>query len=172
MPLVAGQLCFPNAWCLDDKMGKTFLGIHDNVPLFMEYMGRSSSLLLERLKIGRPVWRVNWSIKATARLNQIPRFSCEEQQAYQYFTVENIGEQCFLRIERQTLSRLSRTGAILFTIHTYQTSIAEILRNVEQARRMAGVIRTTPKEMLVYKSIEPYVDVLLSYIESRTGCKS
>jgi hypothetical protein len=172
MPLVAGQLCFPNAWCLDDKMGKSFLGIHDNVPLFVEYLGRSSSLLLERLKIDRPVWRVNWSIKATPRLNQIPRFSFEEQQAYQYFTVENIGEQCFLRIERQTLSRLPRTGAILFTIHTYQTPIAEILRNAEQAHRMAGVIRTTPQELLVYKNIEPYVDVLLSYIESGTGCKN
>jgi hypothetical protein len=133
----------------------------------MEYLGRSSSLLLERLKIGRPVWRVNWSIKATSRLNHIPRFSCEEQQAYRYFTGENIGEQCFLRIERQTLSRLPVTGAILFTIHTYQTSIAEVLCNVEHAHRMVGVIRTTPKEMLVYKSIEPYVDVLLNYIESK-----
>jgi len=170
MPLVAGQLCFPNAWCLDDKMGKSFLGIHDNVPLFMEYLGRSSSLLLERLKIGRPVWRVNWSIKATPRLNQIPRFSFEEQQAYQYFTMENIGKQCFLRIERQTLSRLPRTGAILFTIHTYQTTIDEVLQHVEQARRMLGVLRTTPQELLVYKNIEPYVGVLLSYIESRTGC--
>src|SRR6266480_3151846 len=28
MPLVAGHLCFPNAWCLDDKMGKSFPGIH------------------------------------------------------------------------------------------------------------------------------------------------
>lgn len=172
MPLVAGQLCFPNAWCLDDKMGQSFLGIHDPVPLFLEYLGRSSSLLLERLKIGRPVWRINWSIKATARLNQIPRFSFEEQQAYQYFAVENIGERCLLRIERQTLSRLPRTGAILFTIHTYQTSIAEVLRNVEQARCMLGVLRTTPRELLVYKNIEPYVGVLLSYIESRVGCES
>jgi hypothetical protein len=167
MPLVAGQLCFPNAWCLDDKMGKSFLGIHDNVPLFMEYLGRSSSLLLERLKLGRPVWRVNWSIKATSRLNHIPRFSFEEQQAYQYFTSENIGERCFLRVERQTLSRLPRTGAVLFTIHTYQAPMAEVLRDVEHAYRMAGVIHTTPREMLVYKSIEPYVDVLLRYIESK-----
>jgi dimethylamine monooxygenase subunit A len=172
MPLVAGQLCFPNAWCLDDKMGKSFLGIHDNVPLFMEYLGRPSSLLLERLKIGRPVWRVNWSIKATARLNQIPRFSCEEQQAYQYFTVENVGERCFLRIERQTLSKLPRTGAILFTIHTYQTPVVEVARNREQAHLMAGVLRTTPQELLVYKNIEPYSDILLSYMESRTKYKS
>jgi hypothetical protein len=172
MPLVAGQLCFPNAWCLDDKMGKSFLSIHDNVPLFMAYLGRSSSLLLERLKVERPVWRVNWSIKATTRLNQMPRFSYEEQQAYQHFTVENIGKRCFLRIERQTLSKLPRTGAILFTIHTYQSPIAEILQDVEQARRMFGVLRTTPREVLVYKNIEPYADMLLSYIAARIEAKS
>jgi len=103
-------------------------------------------------------------------MNQIPRFSFEEQQTYRYFTMENIGEQCLLRIERQTLSRLPRTGAILFTIHTYQTTLDEVLQNVEQARCMLSVLRTTPQELLVYKNIEPYVDVLLNYIESRTGC--
>jgi hypothetical protein len=172
MPLVAGQLCFPNAWCLDDKMGRSFLGIHDNVPLFMTSMGRSSNLLLERLKCERPVWRLNWSIKATARLNHLPRFSYEEQQAYQYFTLENIGKLCFLRIERQTLSKLPKTGAILFTVHTYQTPIAEVMQDVEQARRMCSVLRTTPREMLVYKNIEPYIDVLLRYLEAEAQPES
>lgn len=167
MQLVAGHLCFPNAWCLDDKMGKSFLGIHHEVPLFAEYMGRSSYLLLERLKPGRPVWRVNWSIKATSRLNLVPRFFSEEQQACRYFTVENIGERSFLRIERQTLSRLPGTGGILFTIRTYQIPVMSVVENADNARRIASVVRTMPEELLVYKGMAPFVDVLLEYLGTK-----
>jgi len=167
MPLIAGQLCFPNAWCLDDKMGQSFLDIHRPVPLFREHIGRSSTLLLERLKTERPVWRVNWSLKATSRLNHTPRFHYEEQQSCQSITRENIGERCFLRVERQALSRLPRTDAILFTIHTYQTPLAQVVNNVDSARRLFNVVSTTPEEVLAYKAIAPFADVLLGYLAAQ-----
>jgi hypothetical protein len=165
MPLVAGQLCFPNGWCLDDKMGKSFLGIHHEVPLFAHHLGRSSSLLLERLKPERPVWRINWSLKATPRLNLIPRFFAEERQAH--LTPANIGACCFLRLERQTLSRLPRTGCILFTIHTYQAPLDAVVESADVARRIAGVVRTVPEEMLLYKGIASFLDPLLTYLAAK-----
>jgi hypothetical protein len=167
MPLIAGHLCFPNAWCLNDKMGKSFLDIHHEVPLFAEYLGRSSNLLLERLKPGRPVWRVNWSIKATSRLNHLPRFSYEERLTHQHFTVENIGERSFLRLERQVLSRLPETDAILFTIHTYQAPIVSVAERADYAGRIARVVRTMPEELLRYKGMKPFVDILLAYLETK-----
>ncbi len=166
MSLVAGHLCFPNAWCLDDKIGQSFLDIHQPVPLFSQYLGRPTSLLLERLKVGRPVWRVNWSIKATSRLNLMPRFFYEEEQAYQDFTLENIGERCFLRLERQTLSRLPYTNAILFTIRTYQAPIVTVVNNANYARRIAATVRTMPEEVLSYKGIRPFRNILLDYLTS------
>ena len=167
MVLVAGQLCFPNAWCLDDKMEQSFLDIHQSVPLFAEYLGRSSTLLLDRLKIGRAVWRLNWSIKATSRLNHTPRFHYEEQQASQEITHENVGERCFLRIERQALTRLPRTNAVLFTIHTYQSSLDQVIDSVDRARRMFNVMKTMPEEVLAYKAITPFAPALLSYLAAQ-----
>lgn len=167
LALVAGQLCFPNAWCLDDKMGKSFLAIHREVPQFAEHLGRSSLLLLERLKVGHPVWRMNWAFKASSRLNLTPRFSQEVQQSCLEITTENIAERCFLRVERQTLSRLPRTNGILFTIHTYQTPVATVAENAEYARLIAGVVRTTPTETLVYKGMAPFAGLLLRYLETR-----
>jgi hypothetical protein len=171
MPLVAGQLCFPSAWCLDDKMQQSFLTIHQSVPLFAEHIGRSSSLLLQRLKVGRPVWRLNWSLKATARLNHTPRFHYEELQAAREITLENVGERCFLRIERQGLVRLPITNAVLFTIHTYQAPLVQAVATVENARRMYAVVKTMPEEVRHYKALAPFVDVLLEYLvaQGRTG---
>ncbi len=168
MPLVAGQLCFPNAWCLDDKMEQSFLDIHRSVPLFAEHIGRSSSLLLQRLKIGRPVWRVNWSFKATSRLNHTPQYHDEELQLAREITRENIGERCFVRIERQALTRLPRTNAVLFTVHTYQSPLALVVDNADAAQRIFNVLKTTPEEMITYKSMNSYIDVLLSYLDSVT----
>lgn len=169
MVLVAGQLCFPNAWCLDDKMEHSFLDIHQSVPLFAEYLGRSSTLLLDRLKIGRAVWRLNWSLKATNRLNHTPRFHHEELQSSQEITHENIGERCFLRIERQALTRLPRTNAVLFTIHTYQSSLAQVVNSVERACRLFNVVKTMPEEVLVYKAMSPFAPALLSYLAAQGG---
>lgn len=169
MPLVAGHLCFPNAWSLNEKLGASFLAIHTPVPLFAERLGRSTSLLLERLKVGRPVWRINWSIKATPRLNAMPRYSYEEEQTWGDFTVENIGERCFLRLERQTLSRLPHTEGVLFTIRTHQASLAAVLcddEHVRHAQHMAGVIRTMPHDVATYKSIAAYKEVLLQYLDA------
>jgi hypothetical protein len=168
MPLVAGQLCFPNAWCLDDKMHQSFLAIHSGVPLFAEQLGRSSSLLLQRMKVVRPVWRLNWSLKATSRLNHTPRFHAEEQQAAREITRENVGECCFLRIERQGLARLPGTNAVLFTIHTYQSSLAQVVTTVDTARRMYNVVKTLPEEMVSYKAISPFVEVLLDYLATQS----
>jgi len=168
MPLVAGQLCFPNAWCLDDKMQQSFMAIHGDVPLFAEQLGRSSSLLLQRLKAGRPVWRLNWSLKTTARLNQIPRFRAEEEQSAREITHENIGARCLLRIERQGLVHLP--GAVLFTIHTYQAPLIEVVTTPETARRMYTVIKTMPPAMVRYKAMSPFRDVLLDYLATRYQC--
>ncbi|BCL79288.1 DUF3445 domain-containing protein [Ktedonobacteria bacterium brp13] len=166
MPLVAGQLCFPNAWCLADTLSHSFLDIHHAVPQFEEHLGQSSMLLLERLKAGRPVWRVNWAIKSLSRLNLTPRFFHEVERSYQKLTKENIGAHCFLRIERQALSCLPKTHGILFTIHTYQDAIEHVIQSSEDAHCLANVIRTTPKEMLAYKGITPFGDMLLHYLEA------
>ena len=171
MPLLAGQLCFPNSWNLEDKMGKSFLAIHSEVPLFAERIGRSSNLLLERLKPDRTVWRVNWSIKSSPQLNHLVRSSQQAQHSDSVHTAslldltpENIGERCYLRIERQTLSRLPRTNGILFTIHTYQSPLAAITAHA--ARDMAAVLQTTPATLLDYKGMTPFMDALLAYLAS------
>ena len=169
IPLVAGHLCFPNDWCLCDKMSQSFLTIHQPVPLFAEQIGRSSQLLLERLKVGRPVWRVNWAFKATSRLDLTPRTTAEQREASRQLMLCNIGERCFLRIERQTLSRLPHTRAILFTVHTYQTPVSTVVRNTDHARRILAALQTIPESMLHYKGMQGFSDLLLTYVQAHSS---
>lgn len=170
-PLVAGHLCFGAGWCLDDKLGRSFLDIHAPVALFAETIGRSSDLLMRRLKPDHPVARVGWSITTSTDLNRSPAVANKWRQDVATIDAANAGERCHLRLERQTLSRLPRTRAILFTIHTYLAPIAATIATEapERARRLAGTLRTAPDEFLRYKGITQFYRPLLAYLESQAA---
>ena len=166
-PLVAGQLCFAAGWCLDDKLGQPFLAIHDSVPQFAERIGRASNLLMQRLKPGHPTGRVGWSITTSDELNRAPIAADRRRSECRDITPDNAGERCFLRLERQTFSRLPRTRGILFTIHTYRAPIAAVAGEPERARRLAAVVRTMPPAIRAYKGLTPYAEALIAWLEAR-----
>ncbi|KAI1793029.1 hypothetical protein LXA43DRAFT_304457 [Ganoderma leucocontextum] len=73
-------------------------------------------------------------------------------------------ETLYLRTERQTLRRLPRTGAIVFTIRVYQTRLDELVKEPGVPGRIASAIRSWPEDVAKYKtrgayeSILPYLD--------------
>ncbi len=166
-PLVAGVVCFPNMWGLTEKFGQPLAHIHQPVPGFAEHIGHSTQLLFERMKPQRPVWRLNWSILPLDRLNLAPQFFAENAQAAQRLTPTTIGERGMLRVERQTLTRLPATGAILFTIHTYQASLATVARDPVRRHQLAHYLSTVPMDILRYKGIDRFVKMLIDYVHDQ-----
>lgn len=59
-------------------------------------------------------------------------------------------ETLHLRTERQTLRRLPRTGAIVFTIRVYQTRLAELVKEPGVPGRIASAIRSWPEDVARY----------------------
>lgn len=163
LPLIAGHLCFANAWCLDDKLGKPFLAIHAPVPDFDTTIGPSSEKLLERLKPGRPVERLNWAVKSTGQLDLTNRWDDMVAAANREVTEANAGARCWMRAERQTLSRLEPSGKVLFTVHTYTQPVETL--TFEQQVILLGVLRTCPAAMLRYKGIAPFAEPLRRWLE-------
>jgi hypothetical protein len=58
-------------------------------------------------------------------------------------------ERMRLRVERQTLRRLPRSGAIVFTIRVYMTPLAEL--GPGEAGRLAAAIRGVKEQEVVYR---------------------
>ena len=145
--LVAGQLCFANAWCLDEKLGLPLTAVHGPVPGYAEKLAAPVEKLLERLRPDRPVWRVNWALRPTPQLDLTSRHSLWVERLKAGCRLDD----CWLRVERQTLSRLPATGCILFTIHTYQDPVTAL--TAAQRALVAAVVRATPAATLRYKGI-------------------
>ena len=116
--LTAASVASPSYWRLVDKLGKELLDIHDPVAGLREGIGERMRHFFRELAPGRIYLRGNWFVHASGE----PFGTPEQLDAPSPRAVERL----FLRCERQTLRRLPRTGAILFTIRVFLNPLADL----------------------------------------------
>ena len=112
--LTAAVLCFPASWTLAEKIGRPLGAIHAPVA---EYDGRLAARV-QRLFDGlRPVEAGG---RILMRMNALDHDRPELFQARREDAPrpQGRGDGRYLRIERQCLRKLPRTGAVVFSIHT------------------------------------------------------
>lgn len=111
--LLAGALAFPAHWVLRDKMGLPLAAIHEPVPHYGARLERPMDKFFNAMQVGPISARMNWSLQADEdyyaphRKDRVP------------LAVGDVETRLFLRVENQTLRKLPKTGAILFTIRTH-----------------------------------------------------
>jgi len=154
--LVGGELCFPNRWVLQEKIGLPVLDIHGPVPTYASQVGAGVDSLVERLADGRIVERANWSISDTGDYFE-PRTPPP---------IPDIDPaDLLLRVERQTLRRLG--DLVVFSIRTYMEPMSQFRKRPRsQIDAFVQVLRETPDEVRAYKSITTYVEPLCAYLGS------
>jgi hypothetical protein len=86
-------------------------------------------------------------------------------------TADNAGEKIWLRMERQTLRRLPRTQAIVFTIRVHVRPLHSLARCPEQAARLAATLRALPEPMRVYKILQPFLSAVLTWLDRLPGAR-
>jgi hypothetical protein len=161
--LVGAAVCFPTRWRLADKLGQPLQAIHAPVPGYDAQLAAPLERLFARLQPDKPVWRCNWSLVDDPTLFQPTgpggRAGTGE------ITADNAGEKVWLRIERQTLRRLPRTQAIVFTIRVHVRPLHSLTRCPEQAARLAATLRALPEPMRVYKSLPPFLAAVVTWLD-------
>jgi hypothetical protein len=158
-------LCFPSHWRLADKLGRPLDVIHAPVPGFGERLAPTVDRFFANLQVARPVWRVNWSLVDTPQLFLPP----EHRALRKEIAAERAGEQLWLRVERQTLRRLPRSGDVLFGIRTHLAPLAVAIDGPAAARALAERVHEMPPAMAAYKGIAAIRGALLSYLEARAA---
>ena len=108
--LTDGALCFPSHWTLREKMGRELDAIHAPVPFYAPDLAKRVRRLFDAMRPEQPLWRANWLIYPDADLHA-PRREGEDKRA-------DWSAGIFIRVERQSLVKLPRTGAVVFTIKT------------------------------------------------------
>jgi hypothetical protein len=155
-----GSVCFPNRWDLRSKLGLTMAEVHAPVSRLNEQLEGPVDRFFERLRPERSFWRLGWGILDTADW-----FTSIDGTAAPR-PVEPVPADMYLRVERETLRRLPHTNAVLFTIRTYVTPIAEIVRDADTADRLASAIENFPADVRRYKDIAHVADRLVEHLRS------
>lgn len=153
-PLVAGAVCFPSRWSLADKMGKSPELVHAPVPDFQKLLAPTKNFL-EKITADRPMWRLNWTIHDSDEL-----FCPGPHSSGKSLSENDVIQNCFLRVERQTLCRLPRTGAIAFSIRTHLNPLSEVIDSAERREMLRGSLFGLPEETAAYRGMAPFLGAL------------
>ena len=161
----AAVLCFPSRWRLMEKIGKKLLAVHGPVPLYADRLGRPVDRFMRHLKPSHIASRLNWSLLDDPALFQPGGKWRTEGEAD--ITAANAGERVFLRVERQTFRRLPATGAILFGIRVHVYPLSQVIDEPSRASALAAAVRALPTEIQHYKSLLPFREALMTWLQGR-----
>ncbi len=156
-----GSVCFPNRWDLRSKLGRTLAATHAPVPRLNEQLGRRLDRFLERLTPERGFWRLGWGIIDTAEWYAPPDGRPPDAPGRPV-------ESSYLRVERETIRRFPRTGAVLFTIRTHVTPLTDVVVDGDAAAALAARLDEMPDDVRHYKGIAAVADELVRRIRART----
>lgn len=163
--LVAAAVPFPGGYfTVQDKLGKHLDIIHKDVPYYHEKLKVSMERWFARMKPTDPVERASWYISWDHEL------LCSK--VYTYKNGESMPEVPFekftVRVERQTLRRLPKSKAIIFTNHPVFYTIDEMKDEPMVPSILKKVILEGPEKIVKYKNfaviekhIIPYLDRLI-----------
>jgi dimethylamine monooxygenase subunit A len=158
--LGAGSVCFPSHWRLTDKLGAPMAVVHGPVPDYATDLADRVDRFLDKLRAGRGVRRRNWTVHTRPDLFAPERPPPPDPP----ITAGDAGQRLWLRSERQTLTRLPQSGAIVFTIRTQQTPLAAVATHPDLRTRLAQAIAARPPHQTAYRGGEALRQPLLAWL--------
>lgn len=165
---LGGQLCFPNGWDIPDRLGKSFMGVHARTPQTTMPSVHAGVKLLSTMKPGKTIWRMSWNFKLTDQLDlstkHKPHYKADFARRAPTLTPETVGQEVYIRIERQTFTRLRREPYVLFGVHTYNSLLSEEAADRVRAEQIFNVVRGAPEDVKAYKAIAPIEVALLAFL--------
>ena len=105
--------------------------------------------------------RYNWSIYDDPKLFQPghskPFVAFKKTKPY----------KLFLRVERQTIRKLPKNGAVLFTIRVHVDPIESILDDKRSLESLKMAVENLSGPMKEYKSINQFEKILLDWLQDK-----
>ncbi|KAF2850214.1 hypothetical protein T440DRAFT_468575 [Plenodomus tracheiphilus IPT5] len=167
----AGAVCLPGFWRLTEKfrMSLDELHIEAGVPHYQEKLQKAMNRFFKNMAAAKPVIRNNFFIQLDDGLAWSHRMGDQNSNAVASWaaadstnlTVNDI----HFRSERQSLRRLPKSKALLFTIRTYFEPVAAIAQEPHVPGRLAEAIRAWDDTVSYYKGRSHWEDLLLPYLD-------
>lgn len=148
--LSAGVLCAPTFWTLPERIGLDLGGLHGPVPGGDPNLSSRVSRIFTGLQPGTVLERFNWTVQASEK-----RYTPDRPSA----TGKSV-DDLHLRVERQTIRKLERSSAVIFTIRICVDPLLHILADGGHREAFEDAWIGAPEHVRRYKrwdELEPLV---------------
>ena len=153
-----GVVCFPSAWALPEKLGRTLVETHGPVPGLNAALAPRIHAALGKLAPGAAWERENWGLARDADRNHHP--ARPRRRLDESITVGEV----WLRVERQCLFRMPRTGGLLFGIRLVLLPLADVLAQPDAADGLRRGLESMPEDVAEYKGVARARATLLEWL--------
>ena len=154
-------LACPSGWRLQQRLGWRLHQIHDAVPILREKLRKSMDRFFFNLKPSSAIMRNNLFIQPTGRIFHIEPFENKPK-------CTSI-EQVHIRTEQQSLTRLPRSQANVFTVRTYLVPMTDLKSEPEQLEALWDHVRNFPDSIAAYKCRHLWGDVFEEFCRDVLG---
>ncbi|KAL5041517.1 hypothetical protein BDW71DRAFT_212049 [Aspergillus fruticulosus] len=162
--LAASASLFPVGWTVAERIGWTISKLHNPVPLWHQQVANSVSKFLCRLTPESPMERSNYFVEVKRPDEDLfeilyrPTTLSEDNP-------DPSPQDIVVRRERQTFRRLHRTGAIVFGVKTFLTTLDEL--PMQELENLAREVKSWPEHVGEYKGREIWGAKALEFCEKR-----
>ncbi|KAI5955277.1 hypothetical protein KGF54_001838 [Candida jiufengensis] len=166
----AGVFAFAAGFDPNDRFNMPLTFIHERIPGYETKLKLSMNKFFNRINPNQFVTRSNWSIQPHSKFyvddnnkgHNLPDDYIQKAIPYK----EMKFEEYYYRSERQVLTKLPKTEAIVFTIRTYLIPLNQVKAEGKEVReRLIGGIRGFPEDIARYKRASEWGPSIIQYLE-------
>lgn len=167
----AGVFAFAAGFNPLDRFNKPLTFIHERIPGYTTKLRPSMNKFFNRIQPHQFVTRSNWSLQTHHKFyvddankgHNLPADYIQQPMEYESLDFDT---QVHYRSERQVLTRLPKSKAIVFTIRTYLLPLAKVKSDgMEVRQRLIGAIKGLPEDISRYKRAEEWGPPIIRYLE-------
>ncbi len=161
--LTALSLCAGSLFTAAEVIGRSLSELHRPVTGFEARLLTRVTRIFDSLRDGLILERRNWSVVSSPDLF-LPD-AAPMRAAIPNIDPAQAAEALHVRVERQTLRRLPRTGGVVFSIRVWIDPLSTIATNAERLVRFAAAWRTAHPDFRAYKQLALYDDLVARVID-------
>lgn len=162
--LTALSLSAGSFFTASEVIGRSLAELHRPVTGFEARLLARVTRIFDGLRDGLVLERRNWSVVSSPELHAPD--PAPMRAAIAGIDPARAAEVLQVRVERQTLRRLPRTGAVVFTIRVWIDPLTRIAADPVRLSRFAEAWRTAHPDFRAYKKLELYDDLVARVIDA------
>ena len=174
--ITAAANAYSTSGRLAASVGHDMEWTHAPVPQLTQKLGAKINRVIRTVHTTTPCERFNWQVTPMASVF-FPHTDPHAANAAAMHRVAaelqddpaRAGELLWIRVERQTLSRLPDSNAVAFSLHTYSDPLSSIRSDTESLRAILALLRDYSEERWKYSEMDIVRKPLLLWLEAAAG---